>query len=421
MERLLNFLMSRPVRANIRANIRTSIRASVEKTIIVMSSLIVLVNFQNCGEVEFSRQFASNTTVTEVSSEIQSTTLFFTQPATNYVNKIDILFVVDTSGSLDAERGVIADNIDQFVNQLPSQINYNIGVLLAHSTLSPYSGKLYKKSYQTEYVLQSSTMSASTIRTQLRAKITDTNSSNASDLPSDNASDGGEEGLASLNNLLAPDNVALAQSQNFLRSDAALAVVFVSDENDICAIYPPSIVRVPDSQYITNNKYPNGIENELYAKERDCAGVTAESVYAKLQQLKNNLLPNLPLQVTGVIYTNPQSTPSHGENEVGYGYTDIINLSGGLAVDIGGDIAAGLAALGDLVGTSLTLITQFHLSHPELVDCPAQVIENSIKVKVDNLTDVPFAFSAKTCDVILLPGNAGGANSNIEIKFDYLK
>lgn len=373
--------------------------------------LLILIHFQSCSDVDFA-PIASNSS--EVINEIEtfSTKLQFTQPPLNYNGKVDILFVIDTSGSLDNERGQIADNIDLFISQLPAQSDYNIAVLLAHSTLSSYSGKLYKKPNQNRYVLESSQMSISSIRSDLRVKITDTDRvQNTSDLPSDSASDGGEEGLAALNNLLTPENIQLAQSRNFLRSDAALAVVFVSDENDICAIYPSGVTRVPDAQHT------NGIEAELFAKDRDCTNVTATSVFTKLRALKMNL----PLRVTGVIYTNPETTPLSGENEVGYGYTDIINLSQGLAVDIGGNIALGLASIGQLVTNSMMLLTEFNLIQSDIIDCERQVIANSIQVTVDTVPNVPFTFLTSNCKVSLTAATAGGPSSNITIDFDYIK
>src|SRR5690606_32134463 len=67
----------------------------------------------------------------------------FIQPEAQTSRKIDILFVTDTSGSLDDERAAVADGIDAFVEALPAEVDYQIGVMLAHGSTSQYAGKLY--------------------------------------------------------------------------------------------------------------------------------------------------------------------------------------------------------------------------------------------------------------------------------------
>lgn len=438
---------------------------------IVIVILAVMISFQNCSDVNFSPKKIASGGSGGVKLETTPLELKFFQPPANYSGKVDILFVVDSSGSLDPERGDIANNIDTFVSQLPANSDYTIGVVLAHSPLSIHSGLLYKKSSQTEYILRSSTMSLEEIRTQLHARLTS--------LPVDNAADGGEEGLLALDRFLdnatplsamplavsampvvagalsavpevlsatpvvdgasaassassstlkkldndaiasdvdstaltsGLDNDALVAVESFLRPDAALAVIFVADENDICAVYPTGVTRVPDEQF-----HSSGVELELYAQQRDCGALTAQSVYNKLIELKQGL----PLMVTGVMYTNPAITPEDGENEVGYGYTDIINLNQGFSVDIGGDIPAGLNAIGDLLGNQLELRTRFHIANTQIHDCASQVVASSIVVTVDGVAPVAFEFNAATCDVVLDATDAGLAESEISVAFDF--
>ena len=58
--------------------------------------------------------------------------------------------------------------------------------------------------------------------------------------------DGGETGLFSLNKAMGNDEYQVAQDLGFFRDDAALVVIFVADEQDICAEYPDGILPVPD-------------------------------------------------------------------------------------------------------------------------------------------------------------------------------
>ncbi|HTL12710.1 MAG TPA: hypothetical protein VL588_09500, partial [Bdellovibrionota bacterium] len=250
----------------------------------------------------------------------------FVQPEAHVTRKIDLLFVTDTSESLSDERGAVADGIDAFVAALPSNVDYRIGVMTGHSAGSSWSGKLYRKG-SNPYVLDSQTMDLPTIRSQLHDTLTMA-------MPGDHASDGGEEGMVSINRAMDDNRMALAKSLGFFRDDAALAVVFVSDENDICAVYPEGVTPVAD---------PDGLEGTAHA--HDCSRVapphevdgvvvtpqhhediTAELVVNKLRALKGGM----PLVVGAVIYTDPSTVPHEGENEVGYGYKDMVELAGGV-------------------------------------------------------------------------------------------
>ncbi|MCB0363683.1 MAG: hypothetical protein KDD35_13230, partial [Bdellovibrionales bacterium] len=112
--------------------------------------------------------------------------------------------------------------------------------------------------------------------------------------------------------------------------------------------------------------------------------------------------------------------PSGDEDEVGYGYTDIISLNQGLAVDILSDIGKGLAKIGDLVTMKLNLKTSFSISNSEIVDCAFQVIPDSIEVKIDN-TIVPHVFRPSICEVQIDVADAGRANSRVLISYSYLQ
>lgn len=105
-----------------------------------------------------------------------------------------------------------------------------MGVLLAHAN-SSYSGKLYRKNSSDSYVMSNKTMTISELKTSVSNKFTNS--------PGEGTTDGGEAGLYALNKLLN-NNIQATKGLGFFREDAALAVVFVSDENDIC--YPGVVV-----------------------------------------------------------------------------------------------------------------------------------------------------------------------------------
>lgn len=311
----------------------------------------------------------------------------FIQPPGQLTNIVDILFVTDTSGSLQEERAGIAAGIDAFVAALPANVNYRIGVMLAHGDQSYWSGRLYRKNNQGPLVLDSMTMPLATIRSYLQQRLTNP--------AGDYETDGGEVGLYTVHRGLQPDRLAESQMAGFFRNDAALAVIYIADENDICSGTPPGITLVPD---------PNNLE--IPAAVTYCSNVNAGSV---LTQLRNRQGSN-PLVVSGIIYTHVATVPQGGENEVGYGYIEHVELGNGVLVDLAsGNYSQGLATIGEVVTLSLNLITEFTLSH-------SPVIENTINVAVDTQV-VPHVFAPSLNEVQINEQDAGGALS--EILIDY--
>jgi hypothetical protein len=208
----------------------------------------------------------------------------------------------------------------------------------------------------------------------------------------DLGSDGGEEGLYSTQQLVSGGNLVAARNQGFFRNDAALTVIFIADENDICAIYPAGITPAPD---------PEGRE----ARARDCGGVTSAGVLNQLTGLKGNM----PVVVGGVLYTNPGAVPAGAENEVGYGYLDIISLANGTAVELSnvGGIAPGVGGIGETSALDMLLYHDFKLSY-------GGVVTDTIKASVDSAS-VPHMYAVETHTVHL--ERAGDFGSRVSIDY----
>jgi hypothetical protein len=311
----------------------------------------------------------------------------FKQPQAPITTKIDVLFVTDTSGSLDQERGAIADGILDFIAALPRTTEVNVGVLLAHGSSSARTGKLFQTSDGEPVVLKSSELAESALRAHLHRKLTEY----STDWDLD--SDGGEEGLYSTLQLLSGGNLSKARSQGFFRSDAALAVIFIADENDICAVYPTGVTPVPD---------PEG--REAKARARDCGSISAGGVLSRLAEVKGEM----PLVVSGVMYTDAGHVPAGPENEVGYGYTDIIALANGVSVDMShaGDIAAGVGRIGGTSAQEMLLYHDFDLTHES-------VAEESIKVSVDG-APTAHVYTRETRTVHLTQAGSFGSQVTID-------
>jgi hypothetical protein len=271
--------------------------------------------------------------------------------ASNPTGKVDVLFVVQTSDSIADERSYIASQIEAFVQTLPPTADFNIAVMLSHGSTSNWSGRLYRVNSE-PIVLKSKELSNTDIQTFLAQKLTQ--------VVTDPDSGGGEEGLFSLfNGITTPSLLAESQSLGFFRADAALGIVFIADRRDICAVVPAGVPPETD---------PVKIE----ARIRDCEGLTAAGLTSRLHALKGTQ----DLQVSGIIYVDQ---PVPAGKEVGYGYTDMIALSPGVAIDIAHDnIPDGLASIAELAGQGSSIQTQFELTHDNVDPKTVKVTVNGV-------------------------------------------
>lgn len=363
----------------------------------LLIALMVAVTASACQKSEYRVQEpvgagANKTETTDLGNGCYLST--FSQPQQEISRKIDLLFVPDTSRSVFKEGAAAAAGIDGFLAALPKEIDFRAGVVLAHGSTSPWTGRLFTSASGEPAVLRSDAHSLDQIRSGLHAKLTAR--------AGDRGSDGGEMGMYSLAATMKTKNLSTMKSQGLYRDDAALAVVFIADENDICATYPKGTTPVPD---------PNG--QEPLVKRRDCKGVSAEGVYSQLRKLKGDM----PITLAGIVYTpesrirtDDRTDEWSVENEIGYGYLDLIRLSNGILIDLAaGKIAEGLSAIGKLAAMKLDLRLEFPIANN------MKVKPESVEVKIDSRPTSNFRFESATNQVHLTEG--GQAGSKIEIKY----
>lgn len=345
----------------------------------------------------------------------EEATYNFTQPPVIIQGqKLDILFVIDTSASLSSERASIAAGLSQFIAALPDGSDFRIGVILAHAWNTNTSGKLYRKNTE-PYVLDSTTMTEQQILTYFATKMNNPQT--------ETLSDGGEATLYSLNKAITT-NLQHNKNLGFFRNDAALAVVMVSDENDICTWNPTYKAQYwPEINFVAD---PESVE--MIAAQTYCSDgngnliVTHPIVLSNLQAIK----ADMPLVTAGIIYTGENLFGAWGENEIAYGILDLITLEGGMTVDLAdpapdnnlGDpeparIAEEMGFLGEYTSIQISnLQTEFTLNPP----AGSSVDEDSIVVLVNNVS-VPFTFNQSTQTVIIEAGDAGGGSAVVKILY----
>jgi len=134
--------------------------------------------------------------------------------------QVDILLVVDNSCSMVDEQIKLARNFDNFIDQfLEAEVDYQIGVVTTDMTDTTQAGRLVG-----ETKIVDSTMDLDTARSTFEdnVKVCATGS-------------GFERGLAAAEAALS-EPIISNENAGFLRDDAALSIVFVSDEEDGSAI-----------------------------------------------------------------------------------------------------------------------------------------------------------------------------------------
>jgi hypothetical protein len=324
----------------------------------------------------------------------------FVQPDAVSKRVVDLLFVVDTSASMYPKRARIADTIPAFIAQLTPDTDYRIGVMLAHGGASAYSGRLYSAP-GVPLVLSSKVLSSTTIQKDLRLTL--------ANVTNDVDEANGEASLYSLMRSFGSDRVAEIQRQGFYRSDAALSVVFVTDENDIC--YPPQAngyTAFPD--YTVN---PDGIEAVAFQKYCTFPGQTATNIPGAAYSQVLSFKGTQPVSFAGITHVDPALVPKGAglEDSIGHGIIELVSRSpSGVLIDISqSSYATGLAQLGGVVSTQLDLLTRFGLNGSQAIH------PDSIRVSVDN-KPVPAAFDPGSRTVEIAPSNAGASKSVIKVQ-----
>ncbi|MGE0526257.1 MAG: hypothetical protein AB7P49_04270 [Bdellovibrionales bacterium] len=358
---------------------------------------------------------------------------------------LDVLFVVDTSTSLrgglsyqkkkgktvavnDPQKGElvqIAREITNFVRRLDPKTDYNIAVLLGHGPPSQYYGRLFSSDErQDPAVIEFRAFydqekkrggSEKEIRTRVEERITKVLEQKMLSIPKDPSEAQGEALLMSLYMAIAdPDSLKAIKNARFFRDDAALAVILISDEQDVCYDYMAN--QTPRRPFQRGGKTLNEDPHEVTFfndKKNGCAGVvngerlTPNHVFDALNWLKNSKSKGRQqskLITIAIVYTSndiPQGVED--ENEMGHGLIELVQLAGGQIADLAKvdrsnnrvSFANELKFLGDY--------THFELKYDSSFECkssvhPIAVNPSTLRVRVlDSTGKVVASFVSPEC------------------------
>ncbi|MHB1845084.1 MAG: hypothetical protein ACYCWW_09650 [Deltaproteobacteria bacterium] len=183
-----------------------------------------------------------NTKLTTVSGQsdtfVQSAANAVTSTFTQRPALVDILFVVDNSPSMCAKQHELEQNFTSFIQVIQTQqIDFHVGVVTTDFTSSQFQGRL--------------------VAGPSGVKVITTQTTNAAAIFTENVQAVGVTGSADSEPLLAAavavqDPLASGDNAGFLRTDAALAVILVTDEDDYSLTIPPqNPIEDPMPHYFT--------------------------------------------------------------------------------------------------------------------------------------------------------------------------
>jgi hypothetical protein len=299
----------------------------------------------------------------------------FVQPDPAVATAVDLLFVARTSCSDTAEQRAVAAAVPAFIAGLPAGTDYRIGVMPANGGASSWSGRLFSSGLLPR-VFESGQLGPATIQSGLTTVL--------NSLPRDADDAGGRAGFYSFLRGLKADRLAESRALGFFRDEAALAVVFVSNTDDLCS--------------------------DSGAPASYCAGITPAAVAAALAATK----PGNRFSAGAIVHFDPSLVPRNGEDSIGHGYlallTDLASQGERTeAIELGNyDYSPGLRALVDFPTSSLDLMTSFPLGSATLI------LPSSLSVLVDG-APVAASFDSSSNVVSVAASAAGHAESVVTI------
>jgi hypothetical protein len=302
---------------------------------------------------------------------------------------LDILFVIDTSASMDSDRARVTEQMASFVASLDPNTDYRIAVMLAHGPKSPMFTQLYNmEKHSSKGLKDQAVLALSSFTEQEKKKAPSISEKEAQDratiriqelltekmkkVPVDHTVAQGEAGLLAIYSAVTnPKRLADIRAEGFFRTNAALAVFFISDENDVCYDYARLAKNGEKPQYKEKNgKKPSSegrdpveqISYDTFCKTgMGGRRVEPDGILKALQDFKAK--DGHQLILSGALYQNNESIPrdfAHDkyadEKEQGLGYNDVIKMNDNWALDLAGnDFGKGMAEIGSKTAAKMRI------------------------------------------------------------------
>lgn len=381
--------------------------------------------------------------------------------------ELDVLFVVDTSlslrGGLSKEGGELAQlarEMENFVNELPLNTDIRIGVMLAHGPASRWHGRLFNAGKGDQTVISLAPAKTKEERSQQAVKAGQILTNKMIKVENDRSDAQGEAMLLSLyRGVIDTKKRAETVKAGLFRKDAALNVMIVSDEQDVCFDYEAANKATPglnlEPRKKTSKKAIKDRKGKLIRYEEESVvdphetrffnsvcktavnggALTPGHVYDALKSLKQDR----PLILSALAYkTNNVPVGLEDENEQGHGTIDLVeHIGAGQVVDLGSvyrngkdvSFAKELKFLGQFAHFKITFTNEW--------DCtsrihPAAINKTSTKLSVIGRNgEVLASFNgacenARSCEngggvqTLIVPGGPGGHYNKFRVNHQQL-
>lgn len=308
------------------------------------------------------------------------------------IKKLDVLFVMDHSGSMADDWERVANNLQEMVKELPADLNIRYAVLL--SDVGNMAGRLYAPAGY-KVVLDNQKMKTQEISNNLHKMFVE--GMKVGD-PT------GEAAFYSLHKA-ATANAVDNQRLGFFRADAALSVIFASDEQE--AGFPFPNPQAPGLPQRCDTDYEESIKKTYYDKQ----GVNLDVAFNAVKKLKGDmpLVTHAFVNITKEdLFKRNSKNASCLYDSLGYGYFEMVAKTQGVLFSIQANRAEGMARCGQVTRERLQIVHDFKLSKPaEKVD-PVTIIAG-----VDGALAV---HSYKAVENMVHLDNAGVGGSVVEIR-----
>jgi hypothetical protein len=250
--------------------------------------------------------------------------------------KIDVLFVIDNSGSMQEEQDTVLDSFDSFISNFTARsIDFHIGLVTTDASDDPAN---WRSSVYHDYPNDGA---GSLLARTGNARFLDSSLSTTNvirqfqqDVQFGIIGNGAETGLLSIMKTLAPARLATGgYNEGFVRPDAALSMIVVSDEDESMSASDADYLRT-DATQKTNR-------------------------VQQFMDLMNTLKPNRPdrLRFDAIVATSEKDCPSVGTTDgvVGTGdvYMEVANALKGKSTNICQDFSSSLADLGGSIASQI--------------------------------------------------------------------
>lgn len=345
------------------------------------------------------------------------------------MRELDILFVVDTSASLrggsnkgnGGELAQLARDMDKFVARLNPDTDYQIGVLLGHGPHSPYHGQLFSAGRGDSAVIHFQDIykqearrggSKEEIRGRVSSIIAQMLEAKMKAIPAETdklvrgkPSAQGEALLLTLYNSLGrAEYLQAMKGQGFLRDEAGLAIIMMSDEQDVCFNYEGSgftprmkQIRTKSGVQEVPDKHELRFFNEVCTTAANGSLLTPEHVAEVVQNLKGDKV------VTSSVAYLDNNIPVgvEDENERGSGIIEFVGLTKGQNVDLAKVDRSANTSFADQM-SFLGEFTYFKLRYNNTFGCrtnvhPVAVNPTSVELTIVNEQQQPVARFSGRC------------------------